>query len=307
MKGGRVKIVEVVLGRTTDGQKKRFAYLAILPVFLYFIVIFGYTTAYAFYLSFNTWSIAAPLSFVGLDNWVSVLGDPRFWRSMVNTFYFAIVSVPCITLSALTLALLFNTATRWLKAKNLFKTIYFMPVVTSFVAVAWIWNWLYQPTYGLINNILAAVGLPPQMWLWSITEVIPSLAVMQVWARSGFEMTILIAGLEAIPEVYYDAAKIDGASAWRTFRHVTLPLLNPQILIVTVLELIFALQIFELPFIATEGGPGNASLTVVLYLYRVAFSYMKMSEGCVMAIILFAVILALTLLQWRNVGRPFIY
>ena len=226
---------------------------------------------------------------------------------MLNTFYFAIVSVPCITLLALTLALLFNTGTRWLKAKNLFKTIYFMPVVTSFVAVAWIWNWLYQPTYGLINDILAAVGLPPHMWLWSITEVIPSLAIMQVWARSGFEMTILIAGLEAIPEVYYDAAKVDGASAWSTFRHVTLPLLNPQILIVTVLELIFALQIFELPFIATEGGPGNASLTVVLYLYRVAFSYMQMSQGCVMAIVLFAVILALTLLQWRVLRKPFTY
>jgi len=302
-----LKTIDIIFGRTTDGRKKRFAYLMILPSVSYFIIMFAYPTTYAFYLSLHTWSLAEPLRFVGFAHWKSVLEDPLFLRSMMNTFYFVILSVPSIVLLSLSLALLFNSATRWFKAKDLFKAIYFVPVITSFVAIAWIWNWLYQPTYGLINDVLARAGLPPQMWLWSATQVIPSLAIMQVWARVGFEMMVFIAGLESIPEVYYEAAEVDGASTWSVFRCVTLPLLNPQILLVTVIELIFALKIFELPYVTTMGGPGNASLTIVLYIYRSAFRFMRMGEGCAMAIMLFAIIMVLTLLQWRSLRRPLVY
>jgi multiple sugar transport system permease protein len=171
------------------------------------------------------------------------------------------------------------------------------------VAVAYVWKWLYNPSYGLINQALAAVHLPTQLWLESNVLVLPSLAVIYLWARFGFDMLIFIAGLEGIPVAYYEAARIDGAGKGRALWHITLPLLNPQFVLVGILDTIGALNIFDLPYAATAGGPGDASRTAVMYLYDTAFTFFNFGKSAVSTLVLFVLITALTLVQRRLVAR----
>ena len=171
------------------------------------------------------------------------------------------------------------------------------------VAVAFVWSWIYQPDIGLLNAALRAVGAKGQMWLSSPKQVLPSLAVMNIWVRLGFDMVIFWAGLHGIPAEYYDAAKVDGAGSWARLRHITLPLLNPQIVLVAIIEIINALKVFDLVFIATSGGPVNASRVVVLHIYDLAFSWNKMGQASSVAMYLFAIILVVTIAQWKLLGR----
>jgi multiple sugar transport system permease protein len=184
---------------------------------------------------------------------------------------------------------------------------YFLPFSVSLVAAALIWQWMYDPVYGFLNHSLGRVGLPPQKWLQSLEQVRPSLALVNVWVRLGFDTIIFLAALQAIPGEYYEAAAIDGASWWQGFRRVTLPLLNPQIVMVTILELIFNFKVFDTVYATTQGGPAGASQTVIMLLYDTAFKYFRLGDASVMAIFVFVSLLLITLVQWRLFRRQVEY
>ena len=207
---------------------------------------------------------------------------------------------------ALAVSLVLNNVVRR-GVRSFFRAVYFLPVVTSAVAVAFVWRWLYDPQNGLINEFLRWFGIAGQNWLADPKLVLPSIAVMNIWARLGFDMIIFIAGLQSIPEQYYEAAKLDGAGAWGRFRHITLPLLNAQIVLIAIFEVINGLKIFDLPYVATAGGPANASRVAVFHIYDLAFTWNRMDQAVVAALFLFLLILASTLVQWRVVRRPVDY
>ena len=310
-KGGRFSriwdyISGVAIGRTMAHRQARTAYLFTLPVFIYVIIIFFIPAGYTIVLSMYTWSLDGLGRFIGLESYRELLNAPLFLKSLRNTLVFTLMSVPGTAFFGLLAALAFQSRTR-LRFRGFFKVTYFMPLVVSLVAVAFVWKWMFNPSIGLLNNILRMLSLPEQGWLNDTTQVLPSLAIMYVWARLGFAMVIFIAGLESIPSDYYDAAAIDGASRWQQFWRITFPLLNPQLVLVVILEMITSLRTFELPYMAANGGPAHASRTVVLHIYDSAFQYFRMGSAAAAAIILFSLILVLTLVQRRLLSRQIEY
>ena len=295
------RTVDIILGRSISGRQMRTAYLFIAPVVLYFFITFSYPTLQAFWLSLNRWSITGS-EFVGLQQYALVSSDKLFWTSLKNTSILTLLSVPPTMVLALLAAVLFHSSSAF-PLRNLFRAVYFLPVITSGVAVAFVWGWVFQPDIGLLNALLKFLGLKGQLYLSSPKQVLPSLAVMNIWARLGFDMVIFWAGLQGIPAVYYDAAKVDGAGPLARFWHITVPLLNPQIVLVAVIEIINALKMFDLVFVATSGGPVNSSRVVVLHIYDLAFSWNKMGEASAVAVYLFALILVVTVAQWRLFSR----
>lgn len=298
------------------GQRRRWTrawrealvgYLFIAPVMLYVAVIFGYPLVYTIVLSLSHWDFVDRLQgFAGLQNYTAVWNDGLFWDSLANTLYFSALSVPLTVGLSLLVALGLRSATR-MPFRDGLKTIYFLPVVTSLVAVAYIWQWLFNPSIGLANGLLRMVGLPSQLWLESSEQVIPALVIMYVWARIGFNVIIFVAGLEAVPRDYYDAARIDGVNHWQEFRFVTLPLLNAQFVLVAVVEAITAFKLFALPYAATGGGPVNRSQTIVMQVYELAFRQFRLGEASVTALVLFVIILLVTVVQRRLLTRTVEY
>ena len=276
----------------------RTAYLFVLPTIFFFLVTFTYPAIQAFWLSLHKWAITGAPEFVGLSQYVKIFGDKMFWTSMRNTAVLTLISVPATMVFAILAAVLFHSASR-LPLRNVFRSIYFLPVITSSVAVAFVWSWIYQPDIGLLNAMLEGVGIPGQRWLSSPQQVLPSLGIMNIWMRLGFDMIIFWAGLQSIPRVYYDAAEVDGAGPFGQFLHITLPLLNPQIVLVAIIEIINSLKLFDLVFVATSGGPVNASRVAVLHIYDLAFSWNKMGEASAVAVVLFVVIMLITVAQWK--------
>ncbi len=306
MKNVLTIIVNVFTGKTTADRQARVGYLFVLPTFLYVVVIFFLPAGYTALLSVFSWSIRGIGRFVGLESYLELLKDPLFLKSVGNSLPFALMSVPATLLCGMLAALAFQSRVD-LPFRNIFKPVYFMPIVISLVAVAFVWKWMFNPSIGLLNTILRGFGLPEQGWLNDTAQVLPSLSIMYVWARMGFSMVIFIAGLEGIPSHYYDAASIDGANRWQQFRHITFPLLNPQIILVLILEMITSLRTFDLPYIASQGGPIHASRTIVLHIYDSAFQYFRMGSAAAGAIVLFVMILALTLLQRRLFSKQIEY
>lgn len=300
------KALQFLSGRTLREQQVRAGLFFMLPAIIYVLVFFVAPAGYAVYLSVVDWGINGPRAFVGIENYVSVATDRGFWETVRNTAYLAILEVPGTLICALLTALALMSSTR-LRGRTLYRLVYYLPVVTSLIAVAYVWSYLFNPQIGVFNSVLDMFGLPKQRFLTSQEQVIPTLAVIDIWARLGFDMIIFIAGLESVPADYYEAAKIDGANAWSRFWKITLPLLNPQIVLVAVLEVIHALRIFALPYAATAGGPANASRTVVMQIYDKAFRWNSMSEAAVTAIYLFALVLAISIIQRKLLTRAVEY
>ncbi len=298
--------LNVITGKTLADRQARIGYIFVLPVFLYVVIIFFMPAGYTVLLSFFSWTIRGMGRFVGLESYIELFRDPLFLKSVRNSVVFALMSVPLTLIFGMLAALAFQSRVR-LPLRNFFKPAYFMPIVISLVAVAFVWKWMFNPSIGLLNYILRSLGLPEQGWLNDTEQVLPSLSIMYVWARLGFSMVIFIAGLEGIPSDYYDASAIDGASRWQCFWHITFPLLNPQIILVLILEMITSLRTFDLPYIAAQGGPAHASRTIVLHIYDSAFQYFRMGSAAAAAIFLFSMIFILTLLQRRLFSRRIEY
>jgi multiple sugar transport system permease protein len=265
-------------------------------------VFFAVPVAAALALSltdFDIYAIGDParLRFVGLANYQDLLREPLFRVALANTGYFVAVGGPLSVGVSLAVALAVDARlTRW---KGLLRTLFFLPVVTTLVAVAVVWRFLYHPRVGLLNGALAAVGIAPIDWLGDPRFAMPALILMAVWKNFGFNMVIFLAGLQAIPEPLYEAARIDGAGPLAQLRHVTLPMLGPTFLFVCISTAIGHLQLFAEPYVMTAGGPSNRTLSIVLLMYREGFRWWNMGYAAAVAFVLFAIILGATWLQWR--------
>jgi multiple sugar transport system permease protein len=287
-------------------RQRRAGLFFVLPAVVYFALVFLIPLLESIRGSFYRTVPGGTSQFVGLRLYRKVLTDSTFWESVGNTVSLVAMSVPATVVLALAVALGLDrlVSLRW---RSVWAAMYFLPFSVSLVAAALVWQWIYDPVYGFLNYLLSLAGVPPQKWLQSLGQVRPSLAAISVWVRLGFDTMIFLAGLQSIPTEYHEAAKIDGAGGWQRLRHVTLPLLNPQILMVCILELIFNFKIFDQVYATTQGGPAGASQTVIMLLYDTAFKYFRLGDASVMAIFVFVSLLLVTVLQWRFFRKPIEY
>jgi len=278
------------------------AWVFLAPALLLIAVFFFLPVLAALLLSFTDFDIYAlgdldRLRFIGFNNYQQLLQSPLFWTAMGNTFYFVIVGGPLSVAVSLGAALLVNS--RLIRFPGLFRTAFFLPVVTTLVAVAVVWRYLYHPRYGMLNYGLSLVGVEPIDWLGDPDWAMPAIILMAVWKNFGFNMIIFIAGLQNIPMQLYEAARIDGASAWAQFRHITLPLLGPTFLFVALMTMIGYFQVFAEPYVMTQGGPANRTLSIVLLMYEEGFRWWNIGYASAAAFVLFVLILAGTMLQLK--------
>lgn len=289
------------LPRRWWGEESRWGYLCLLPTLLYLVTFVIFPVAFSMYLSFTSWDMISPAKpWVGLSNYSRLLEDPIFRRSVANTAYYSAGYVSLVIVASLGLALLVDAPARGVA---LSRAIFYTPAIVSVVAISVVWIWLYEPTYGLLNAALEAVGLPPLRWLSDPTWAMPGIVLMMVWKSAGYFMVIYLAGLKGIPTPLYEAAAIDGAGAWTSFRFITLPLLVPVTLFVIVIAMINSFQVFGPIYVMTSGGPVNSTLVVAYYLYQQAFQYFRMGYASAVAYVLFTLILVLALIQMRWLGR----
>jgi multiple sugar transport system permease protein len=270
--------------------------LALIAVFFLLPVLAALVLSFT---DFDIYGIADvhTVRFVGIRNYARLLREPLFWLALKNTFYFALVGGPLTVATSLGAALLVNS--RLVRWKALARTIFFTPFVTTLVAVAIVWRYLYHPRYGLLDWALGTLGVPPIDWLGNPHWAMPAIIVMAVWKNFGYNMLIFIAGLQSVPQELYEAAALDGASAWQRFRHVTLPMLAPTLLFVAVVTMIGYFQLFAEPYVMTQGGPLRSTTSVVLYMYEEGFRWWRMGNAAAIAFVLFVVIVAFTLVQRR--------
>lgn len=266
-----------------------------LTVFIVIPVIAG------FFISFTEWDMLSAPEFIGLANYVELLTDDRlFWITLRNTVVYSLFVIPGSIVISLLLALALNTRIRGV---GLYRTIYFLPYVSSTIAISLVWKWIMHPDFGILNGFLGLFGAPKLGWLQDRNMALLSVAVVAIWHSAGYNMTIFLAGLKGIPRTYYEAAQIDGATYWQRFWRITFPLLTPTLFFVLVISLIGSFQVFNLVYIMTEGGPGNSTQVYVYYLWENAFSYFRMGYASAMAYILFVIMLVITLFQVRLLGR----
>lgn len=273
-------------------------YLFLLPNIVGFVIFTALAVVASAGISLTEWDLLSDPVFVGFDNYVELFtNDPLFRTVLWNTFYFTIVSVPASTIIALALALVFNTGLRMIP---LFRTAYFLPVITATVVVALIWRWFYNPDFGILNYVLWRLGVDsPPNWLASRTWAMPAIIIMATWKQVGYNMVIFLAGLQAIPSTLYEAASIDGAGRWRRFLNITLPLLTPTTFFVLVISIIGSLQVFDAVLVLTDGGPANATRTMVYHIWQEAFVFLEMGYAAAVAWVLFFIVFLVTLAQWR--------
>lgn len=288
-----------VKGAETHRQRfgqRAWAVLFAFPYLAHLLVLTAWPVLALAYLSFTDYDTINPPSWIGLDNFARLLGDAAFWKTLLNTAYFAVLFVPAQTILALLLAVALNQRLRWI---SLLRGAYFVPVISSWVVVAYVADAVFNPQFGMANTLLRWLGLPEQLWLQSPALVIPTLALVAVWKGVGYMMVLFLAGLQNIPQERYEAAEIDGASAWQRFRYITLPGVSATTFLVLVLSTITTLQAFEQVYVMTNGGPNRASELTVLYMYQQGFEFFHMGYAAAVAWVLFALIFILTLIQLK--------
>ena len=292
--------------KTARDRQSRAGFLFVLPALLFFGAVFLLPLAQSVLYSFQKIAPGGRSDWVGLRLYEKVLTDPTFWSAVRNTLELLAYSVPTTVILALAVALGLDRIVS-LKWRNVWASMYFLPFATSLVAAALIWQWIYDPVYGFLNYALSWIGIRPQRWLQDLAEVRPAISLVSVWVRIGFDTMIFLAALQSIPQEYYEAARIDGASALQRLRFITLPMLNAQIIMVCILELIFNFKVFDQVYATTQGGPAGASQTVIMLLYDTAFKYFRFGDASVMAVFVFVTLMVVTLLQWRLFRKPIEY
>jgi len=286
---------------------RRVAWWFVAPALAVIVVFFFLPVGAALLMSLTDFDIYAladirNLRFVGLGNYILLVQTPLFWQAFGNTLYFVIVGVPLSIGVSLGTALLLNS--KLARLKPLFRTALFAPVVTTLVAVAVIWRYLFNTRYGLLNYALSGVGFSPIDWLGDPHWAMPAIIVFAVWKNFGYNMIILLAGLQNIPEELYEAARLDGASAWQQLRYVTLPMLSPILLLVSILTIAGYFQLFAEPYVMTQGGPLQSTVSVLYFMYEEGFKWWNLGSASAVAFVLFLVIFAITALQLRYTRRP---
>jgi multiple sugar transport system permease protein len=293
-------------GPVSVPHEARAAVWLLAPGLLVIGLFFLLPIAASFLLSFTDFDIyaiadTANIRLAGLANYAALVRDPLFWIAMRNTFYFVLVGGPLTIGVALAVALLLQSRlARW---KGLFRTIFFAPYVTTLVAVAIVFRYVYHPRFGLLDRALGLLGISPIDWLGDPRWAMPAIILLAAWKNFGYAMILFIAGLQAIPESLYEAAKLDGAGAWATFRRITLPLLSPTFLFLGVMTTIGYFQFFAEPYVMTAGGPLNATLSVGLLMYKQGFRWWNMGYAAAISFVIFLVILAATSIQFAFARR----
>jgi multiple sugar transport system permease protein len=304
------------------GSDTRSAILLILPTYLVIFTFIIVPIFFAFFLSFNKWNLLGSMKFVGLSQYRKLFSSEEFWKAVANTFYYSFITVPVGILISLFLAMLLNSKIRGIQV---YRTIYFMPVMTSVIAGAFIWQWIFQSQSGILNYLFGLIGLKPLSWLneprgvftvifGSIGVTIPkwlggpsvtlvAISIMTIWKNTGYYMIIFLAGLQNIPKTLYEAAEIDGAGKVKSFFAITLPILSPTTFFVLIMSVIVSFQVFEQVAVTTQGGPLNSSLVLVYFIYQKAFKFLEVGYASSAAFILFAIVLVLTFFQVKLLGK----
>jgi multiple sugar transport system permease protein len=285
----------VPTGRTKYSKETLTAWLFILPSLVGFLLFTAGPVLAAGVISLLNWNLFSSPTFAGLKNFARLGPDPTFWSALGNTAYFTLVSVPLTIVVSLALALLLNQGLRYVAV---LRSLLLLPYATITVAVAFVWIWLYIPHDGLVNAVLGRFGINGPAWLISDHWAMPALIAMSVWKSFGFGMVVFLAGLQAIPQQLYEAAKVDGSSAWQTFRSVTLPMLSPSLFFVIVTSIIGSFQVFDQALIMTNGGPGSRTTTLVMYIYRTGFENYDQGYAAAQSLVLFGFIVVITAAQF---------
>lgn len=269
-------------------------YLFILPNFIGFVLFMLVPIIMALVFSFTNYDVISTMDFIGFENYIDLFTDDQFLISLRNTLWYCVLTVPSGVVLALLMAVLLN---RQLKGMAIFRTLVFIPVITSMVAVSLVWSMLYEDNSGLLNILLGYLGLGPVHWLTDTNMAMISIAIMSVWKGLGYNMTIFLAGLQGVPGELYEAATIDGANSVQKFFKITVPMIGPTTYFVTLMALIGSLQVFDQVNIMTGGGPVDATKTVAFYLYQYGFQFYKMGYACAAAYVLFILVFIVSLIQ----------
>lgn len=273
------------------------AYLYLLPTLLGLAIFSAGAIIASFFISFTNWQLVLPPVWIGLRNYVNLLQLPEFWQVLFNTVYYTVGYVPLAVSLPLLMALLVNQKLRGI---TFFRTTYFLPVVTSGVAIALVWGWMYNPSFGVINYLLDALfGIEGPRWLSDPRWAMPSLIIIGVWHSLGYNMVIYLAGLQGIPQELYEAARIDGAGWWPQFWGITVPLITPTIFFILVLSIIGSFQVWTITYLLTQGGPAGSTQTLSYYIYQEGFQFFHMGYAAALAYVLFALVFIVTMIQFQ--------
>jgi len=289
--------------RKPAARRNVVGYIFIAPFVLGFLFWFLIPALTSLWLVFQKWNMIAPPEFIGLGNFKKLLTDRLFWQALKVTTVYSAIAVPLGMVLAFLLAMLMNSKVRGI---TVFRTIYYLPSIVPAVSNAVLWAWILNSDFGLLNALLHVFGVRRILWLQDPDWALPALVLMSLWSLGG-GMVIYLAGLQGIPNEFYEAAEIDGAGAWAKLWHVTLPLMSPVIFFNLVMSIIGTFQIFTAGYLITNGGPQNATLFYVLYLWRNAFLYLNMGYAAALAWVLFIIIIGLTALVFKGIGSRVYY
>lgn len=289
-------------GLTRKKKEAIAGYFFIMPQLVGILVFSLLPVLAVICLTFFRWSIVGVPKFVGLANYIDQFTSEDMGKAIINTLYYTILVIPVQLLFALLLSVALNN----IKGKIVYRVIYFSPVVTNSVAVSMVWMWLYNGEFGILNMLLKTIGIQGPNWIVDTQWVMPSIAVMSIWQGMGYYMVLFLSGLQGIPSVYYEAARIDGASGISQFRHITLPMLSSTTFFIIIMAIIGSFQVFDQTFIMTNGGPAKASYCLVLHIYQNAFQFFKMGIATTAAVIMFALIMIVTIIQFK-IQKKWVY
>lgn len=274
-------------------RRRRNYLLFVMPALLVVGAVIIFPWAFTVWMSAFDWKIGSVAHFVGFDNYAQLATNKRFLESILHTFYFTVLAVVFPLILGTVAALIFH---REFPLRGVLRSVFTMPMMATPVAVALVWTMMFHPQQGVLNYLLSVVGLPPSLWVYSPTWVIPSLVLVEIWHWTPLIMLIVLGGLAALPTEPYESARLDGASEWQLFRYITLPLLAPFLIVAAVIRTIDALKAFDTIYVISQGGPGTASETINLYLYLQAFAFYNVGNASAVVVVFFVIILALALL-----------
>ena len=275
-------------------------YFLVSPYLLHLLVFIAFPVVFSIVLTFHKWNIISPMEYVGADNFVRLFNDRMFWKAIMNSFVFLVIHIPILIIIALALAYFLNQK---LFFRAFFRAAFFLPVVISGVVVTMLWQQLYSFDTGLINGMLVSIGLPRVAWLTDSKFAMISIAIMATWKNVGLYVILFLVGLQSVPERYYEAADVEGASSWQKFRYITLPAINPTIFMVTILSTIGGFGLFIEPYIMTGGGPLNSTLSAMLYIYKQAFEYYHMGYAATLGIFFALIIMLVVVIQKYTIEK----
>jgi ABC-type sugar transport system permease subunit len=281
-------------------RSQRSGYILTAPYWIHFALFMAYPLVFSFILVFHKWDVYTPMQWVGIQNFIRLFQDDLFFRAILNTLYFLSIHIPLQILIALLFAVLLN---KKLAGRTFFRAAYFMPVIISGVVISILWQQLFSQETGLLNQLLFRLSLPTVPWLTSPEWAMPSIAIMATWKNVGLYIVLFLAGLQTIPGYLYESARIDGATEWQQFRHITFPMLNPTILLVMILSTIGGFSLFIEPYIMTGGGPMNRTLSAMLYIYKQAFYFNRMGYAATLGFFFALIVLSVVLVQRKVVEQ----